>query len=82
MLRLHICTPPCLHCEALARAERLACVRPAPALCSSDPHESKRGLFAHPPAPSAFTTTGFELLRDLLSGECPFGRVEGKDERG
>ncbi|GAB4815655.1 hypothetical protein N2152v2_002701 [Parachlorella kessleri] len=36
---------------------------------SDDPKKTKKGLFAHPPSPKQFTTTGFDLLRDLLSVE-------------
>ncbi|KAI7838943.1 hypothetical protein COHA_007303 [Chlorella ohadii] len=36
---------------------------------SDDPRLTKRGLFAHPPRPSAFNTTGLELMRDLLAIE-------------
>ena len=37
--------------------------------CSKTVRESHRGVFAHPPAPRSFTTTGSQLLRDLLSIE-------------
>lgn len=36
---------------------------------SPDPRKTKKGLFAHPPSPAEFTTSGFDLLRDLLSVE-------------
>lgn len=41
--------------------------------CSTNPRETKKGLFAHPPSPTIFNTTGLELLRDLLSGERGLG---------
>jgi hypothetical protein len=41
--------------------------------CSSDPRHTKRGLFAHPPRPSALVTTGLERLRDLLAIEASGG---------
>lgn len=34
---------------------------------SDDSSEGKSGLFAHPPSPAAFNTTGDELYRDLLA---------------
>lgn len=36
---------------------------------STDPRQSHKGLFAHPPAPRSFKTTGLQLLRDLLAIE-------------
>lgn len=36
---------------------------------SDDPRLSQRGLFAHPPRPSALNTTGLALMRDLLAIE-------------
>lgn len=37
----------------------------------TDPRQSHKGLFAHPPAPRSFKTTGLQLLRDLLAVEVP-----------
>eukprot|EP00887_Chlorella_sp_A99_P001693 scaffold8.g1693.t1 len=38
----------------------------------ADPRATKAGLFAHPPRPSAFNTSGYERLRDLLAIEARF----------
>ncbi|KAL4426165.1 hypothetical protein ABPG77_007447 [Micractinium sp. CCAP 211/92] len=35
----------------------------------TNPRESRKGLFAHPPHPRSFKTSGTELLRDLMSIE-------------
>ena len=37
--------------------------------CSNNARESRSGLFAHPPSPRSFNTTGAQLLRDLFSIE-------------
>jgi hypothetical protein len=34
---------------------------------SSNPRESRKGLFAHPPSAKLFKTTGEALLRDLMA---------------
>lgn len=41
--------------------------------CSTDSRRSRSGLFAHPPAPRSFNTTGSLLLRDMLAIEARGG---------
>jgi hypothetical protein len=38
---------------------------------SSNPRESRKGLFAHPPSAKLFKTTGEALLRDLMAIQVP-----------
>ena len=60
---------------ACKRTHPLNQQRPPPpplnACRSTNPRESRSGLFAHPPHPRSFKTQGAELLRDLMSIEVP-----------
>lgn len=68
--------PSAQHTQAESCHVQLAAASPLPPAaslaqppCSEDPRRTKRGLFAHPPRPSSFNTTGMELMRDLLAIE-------------
>ena len=44
---------------------------------STDARQSRKGLFAHPPAPRSFKTSGAQLMRDLLAIEVSFSGKTG-----
>lgn len=61
-----------LSCYRLANLTSQVCYfKPNDFFRSTSAKAVKGGLFPHPPRPSSFTTTGFKLLRDLLSVEVP-----------
>lgn len=63
---------PPAHSDRALPPRRFPALVPAPCALparSTDPERSRTGLFAHPPRPSSFNTSGLALFRDLLAVE-------------